>query len=143
VLCCAVLCCAVLCCAVLCCAVLCCAVLCCAVCGMVSLTIHVNVWYVRLRHSADVISGVHGALGIAAALYSREHDGQGRYVDIAMVDCNFSLLSHIVTRYTDNREHAPRGGGHWYLLRAMMSMCIRVDPSEAFNTPPNIVWVYS
>ena len=36
-------------------------------------------------NSADVISGVHGALGIVAALYSREHDGQGRYVVIAMV----------------------------------------------------------
>ena len=38
-----------------------------------------------------------------AALYSREKDGQGRYVDIAMVDCNFSLLSHMVARYADRR----------------------------------------
>lgn len=75
-------------------------------------------------NSADVITGVHAALGVVAALYSRLNDGKGRYVDIAMLDCNFSLLGHIVTRYADNREHAPRTGGHWY----------RVSPLGVFST---------
>eukprot|EP00660_Eupelagonema_oceanica_P008419 gene8419-7204_t len=60
---------------------------------------------------ADMNAGLHAALGIQAALLSRDAragDGQGRYVDLAMNDCAVTLahenLAIFATRSKDPRS---------------------------------------
>jgi crotonobetainyl-CoA:carnitine CoA-transferase CaiB-like acyl-CoA transferase len=42
---------------------------------------------------SDAVSGLMAALAISAALLARQSDGEGRYLDLAMLDSIFSLLS--------------------------------------------------
>lgn len=42
---------------------------------------------------ADAVSGLTAALAVSVALFARERDGRGRYLDLAMFDCLFSILS--------------------------------------------------
>ncbi len=42
---------------------------------------------------ADTVSGLVAALAISVALLARERDGAGRYLDLAMLDSIFSILS--------------------------------------------------
>jgi CoA:oxalate CoA-transferase len=60
---------------------------------------------------ADVATGMFAAWGIAAALYDRERTGQGRYLEVAMLDSVFSMLLTSLARrlYTD---HTPRRVGN-------------------------------
>jgi len=60
---------------------------------------------------ADVATGVFAAWGIAAALYDRERTGQGRYLEVAMLDSIFSMLLTSLARrlFTDR---APRRAGN-------------------------------
>jgi len=48
---------------------------------------------------ADILSGLHAAIGILVSLNSREKEGRGRYVDIGMVDCARGLLSMAYQRF--------------------------------------------
>lgn len=41
---------------------------------------------------SDMIAGTYSALGILAALRERERSGRGQAVDVAMVDCLFSMM---------------------------------------------------
>ena len=52
---------------------------------------------------ADVATGMFAAWGIAAALYDRERTGQGRYLEVAMLDSVFSMLHTSLARrlFTD------------------------------------------
>jgi crotonobetainyl-CoA:carnitine CoA-transferase CaiB-like acyl-CoA transferase len=64
--------------------------------------------------------GMHGAIGVLAALMARERTGRGQFVDIAMTDGVYSLLvSHLSTYFATGM--APRrgetlldGGVHYY-----------------------------
>jgi alpha-methylacyl-CoA racemase len=58
---------------------------------------------------ADGISGLVSALAIAAALHGRERSGEGRHLDLAMLDSIFSLLSvsHGARRSTGEIPTAP------------------------------------
>jgi CoA:oxalate CoA-transferase len=60
----------------------------------------------------DFLGGVHLYAGIVTALYEREHTGQGRIVDVAMVDTIYpTLASNLSAYYRDGV--APRSGnGH-------------------------------
>ena len=40
----------------------------------------------------DFVGGLHGTVGILAALLSRDKLGKGRFIDISMTDCLFSLV---------------------------------------------------
>ena len=48
---------------------------------------------------ADVMSGVTGAFGIAAALYQRTHTGKGQLVDVAMIDAVTGFLAQQFTEH--------------------------------------------
>jgi CoA:oxalate CoA-transferase len=54
---------------------------------------------------ADVTTGMFAAWGIAAALYDRERTGNGRYVEVAMLDSVFAMLLTSLARrlFTDRR----------------------------------------
>ncbi len=43
---------------------------------------------------ADLVAGLHGALGVLAALHARSRTGRGQHVDISMFEAQVSLLSY-------------------------------------------------
>eukprot|EP00747_Dinoflagellata_sp_TGD_P059326 gnl/TRDRNA2_/TRDRNA2_151519_c1_seq1.p1 gnl/TRDRNA2_/TRDRNA2_151519_c1~~gnl/TRDRNA2_/TRDRNA2_151519_c1_seq1.p1 ORF type:complete len:242 (+),score=34.91 gnl/TRDRNA2_/TRDRNA2_151519_c1_seq1:50-775(+) len=78
----------------------------------------------------DVYAGSMGVVGVQAALMSRMKDGQGRFVDVSMLDCSMSLLSHIITRHeafqydekggvVPGRGITPHREGPWWYLAAV------------------------
>jgi crotonobetainyl-CoA:carnitine CoA-transferase CaiB-like acyl-CoA transferase len=64
--------------------------------------------------------GMHGAVGVLAALMARERTGRGQFVDIAMTDGVYSLLvSHLSTYFATGMvprrgETLLDGGAHYY-----------------------------
>jgi len=73
----------------------------------------------------DLLGGIHGALGILAALEARHRTGVGQFVDIALLDGAWSLLSYHVSSYlTTGRPPArPKGSAHPV-----------ITPSQIFRT---------
>ncbi len=47
----------------------------------------------------DLAAGLYAAIGIGAALYHREQSGRGMQVDVAMLDCQVSLLENAIARF--------------------------------------------
>jgi CoA:oxalate CoA-transferase len=47
----------------------------------------------------DIAAAMYGAIASLAALHQREHTGRGRYIDIAMLDAQVSLLSYHAVYY--------------------------------------------
>ncbi len=64
--------------------------------------------------------GMHGAIGVLAALMARERTGRGQFVDIAMTDGVYSMLvSHLSTYFATGMvprrgETVLDGGAHYY-----------------------------
>ncbi len=46
----------------------------------------------------DIVAGMYGAYGTLAALYQRKETGMGQKVDIAMFDCQLSILENAITK---------------------------------------------
>src|SRR5258707_976776 len=62
---------------------------------------------------ADVATGIFAAWGIAAALFGRERTGQGRYLEVAMLDSVFSmLLTSLARRLFTDRAPTRVGNRH-------------------------------
>lgn len=47
----------------------------------------------------DYLGGIYGTYGVIAALYQREHTGQGQRVEVSMLDAQISLLHYHVNYY--------------------------------------------
>ncbi|MGH7986836.1 MAG: CaiB/BaiF CoA transferase family protein [Candidatus Binataceae bacterium] len=66
--------------------------------------------------------GMHGAIGVLAALFARTHTGRGQYVDIAMLDGVMLLIAQQLSNYYGTRKVPKRGwtstdgGAPWYNL---------------------------
>lgn len=58
--------------------------------------------------AADVLSGMHGAIGLLAALRVRDQTGIGQHVDIAMMDV-MTFSTDYNQAILDDRGHEPRG----------------------------------
>ena len=62
----------------------------------------------------DLGGGMFGVMGILAALYEREQSGIGQHVDIAMLDCQISLLNYMATmHFLSGEDPYPIGNGHF------------------------------
>ncbi len=58
----------------------------------------------------DYATGLAGALGVMSALMSRQHTGEGRFVDVSMLETAFALMSSTVTDFSlTGTEPKPRG----------------------------------
>ncbi len=53
--------------------------------------------------------GMHGAIGVLAALVARNQTGRGQYVDIAMLDGTIALLAQAFSSYFGTGKHPQRG----------------------------------
>jgi CoA:oxalate CoA-transferase len=62
----------------------------------------------------DLGGGMFGVMGVLAALYERERSGLGQHVDIAMVDCQISMLNYMATMYfLSGKDPYPIGNSHF------------------------------
>ena len=62
----------------------------------------------------DLGGGVFGALGVLAALVSRNSTGRGKHVDVSMLDVQISLLNYMATMYLMSGIVPERlGNGHF------------------------------
>ncbi len=61
---------------------------------------------------ADTTTGLHGLVGLLAALRMRDATGVGQHVDVAMVDA--LLVSDDYTHWAVDGADAPRGGGEMW-----------------------------
>ena len=62
--------------------------------------------------AADVLSGLHGVIGLLAALRVRDQTGVGQHVDIAMVDA-MSFSSDAIIDSLDDKDRERQGGNVW------------------------------
>lgn len=77
----------------------------------------------------DIIAGMFGAIGILAALADRDISGQGRMVDVAMLDGQLAILENAISRYTATGEAPkPLGARH-----------PSIAPFEAYKTKDSYV----
>ncbi len=60
---------------------------------------------------ADLLAGLFAAWGVSSALYEREKTGLGRYLDISMFDCMFSMLPTSIAQWSYGR-HLPNRTGN-------------------------------
>lgn len=66
-----------------------------ALSGVMSLTGEPGSPAVRLGIPAgDIVAGMYAAIAINAALADRERTGEGRHIDISMLDCQLAMLSY-------------------------------------------------
>ena len=62
----------------------------------------------------DLGGGMFGVMGVLAALYERERSGKGQHVDIAMLDCQVSMLNYMATMYfLSGKDPYPIGNSHF------------------------------
>jgi crotonobetainyl-CoA:carnitine CoA-transferase CaiB-like acyl-CoA transferase len=61
----------------------------------------------------DLAGGMFGAFAVAGALFRRSRTGQGAHVDLALLDCQVSLLTYVAQYYwADGRVPGRMGSGH-------------------------------
>jgi CoA:oxalate CoA-transferase len=61
----------------------------------------------------DIFAGVFCAVGILGALEARHETGKGQMVDVAMLDCQVSILENAISRYlTTGADPKPIGNRH-------------------------------
>jgi crotonobetainyl-CoA:carnitine CoA-transferase CaiB-like acyl-CoA transferase len=61
----------------------------------------------------DLAGGMLGAFAVAGALFRRGRTGQGAHVDLALLDCQVSLLTYVAQYYwADGRVPGRMGSGH-------------------------------
>lgn len=61
----------------------------------------------------DLAGGLFGAMAVAAALFQRERTGEGRYIDLSLLDCQASLLTYVAQYFLVTGEvPGPVGSAH-------------------------------
>jgi crotonobetainyl-CoA:carnitine CoA-transferase CaiB-like acyl-CoA transferase len=61
----------------------------------------------------DLAGGMFGAFAVAGALFQRAQTGKGAHVDLALLDCQVSLLTYMAQYFwTDGRVPGPQGTAH-------------------------------
>lgn len=82
--------------------------------GVIGVTGHPGQPPIRVGASVgDITAGIYTAVGVLAALYDRRASGKGRRVDIAMLDCQVSLMENLIVAYSANgKVPGPLGSRH-------------------------------
>lgn len=59
---------------------------------------------------SDVMTGLHAAVGVLAALHKRQHSRVGDHIDVALLDCTLASLTNLAQFYLTSGKVAPRWG---------------------------------
>ncbi len=59
---------------------------------------------------SDIMTGLHAAIGILAALHKRKTTGKGDHVDVALLDCTLASLTNLAQFYLTSGKVAQRWG---------------------------------
>lgn len=59
---------------------------------------------------SDIMTGLHAAIGILAALHKRHETGKGEHVDVALLDCTLASLTNLAQFYLTSGKVAKRWG---------------------------------
>jgi crotonobetainyl-CoA:carnitine CoA-transferase CaiB-like acyl-CoA transferase len=88
---------------------------------------------------ADLCGGIFSAQGILAALFDRERTGEGRYLELSMLDGMMSLLIYLGTMWLSKGELAePPGSGHMYSVPWQAFEC--ADGWVVIATRQEVFW---
>ena len=61
----------------------------------------------------DITAGLYGAIGILTALFQRKETCEGQEIDVAMLDCQISILENAIARFITTGENPkPLGTKH-------------------------------
>ncbi|MBW3540257.1 MAG: CoA transferase [Planctomycetes bacterium] len=72
-----------------------------ALSGLMSITGDRAGHYVKVGASvSDILTGLYGAIAVAAALFHRDRTGRGTTIDLAMLDCTVSVLENALSRFS-------------------------------------------
>ncbi|WP_272009954.1 CaiB/BaiF CoA transferase family protein [Roseovarius sp. ZX-A-9] len=58
----------------------------------------------------DMVTGLNAALAIVAAIRARDRDGNGQFLDLALVDCLVALQAPQISNYLATGEQTPKVG---------------------------------
>ena len=61
----------------------------------------------------DRITSLHGTVGALAALWEREHSGEGQCMDISLVDSGYSMMEIPISAYLGSGYVTPRTGNRY------------------------------
>lgn len=62
---------------------------------------------------ADLFTGLHAVVGILAALQHRQRSGEGQHIDLALFDCQLSMLANLASQWLcDGRTPQRLGNAH-------------------------------
>jgi crotonobetainyl-CoA:carnitine CoA-transferase CaiB-like acyl-CoA transferase len=78
--------------------------------------------------AADMLAGQDAALGVVAALYERTRSGQGRVIDIALVDSMTRFLACRIVPYLGTGEVPRRSGGRDSVIAIYQAFDTADDP---------------
>ncbi|MFN4115008.1 MAG: CaiB/BaiF CoA transferase family protein [Inhella sp.] len=78
--------------------------------GLMSVTGPENAGYKCGVAVADLFTGMHAVVGILAALRHRDRTGLGQHVDLALFDCQLSMLANLASQWLCDGEPPRRLG---------------------------------
>jgi len=65
----------------------------------------------------DLAGGLFSALAVSAALYERERTGEGRFIDLSLLDCQVGLLTYAAGNWLmAGDDMGPQGSGHAHAI---------------------------
>ncbi|MCF6364902.1 MAG: CoA transferase [Bacteroidales bacterium] len=111
-----------------------------AMSGMMSITGWQDKPPTRVGSSiGDLGAGLYTIIGILSALYQRTITGEGQRVDVAMLDCQLSLLENAIVRYGITGE-SPKPGGNQHPTITPFQVFKTKDDYMAVSMGNDLMW---
>jgi len=87
----------------------------------------------------DLGAGLYTIIGILSALYQRTITGEGQQVDVAMLDCQLSLLENAIVRH-DVSGQSPKPNGNQHPTITPFQVFKTKDSYMALAMGNNVMW---